>query len=230
MTPKSRIFERKRGTDRKSLIAQAVIAILGTQGARGLTHRAVDAFLNLPIGSTAYYFRNKSDLLLSGFNELIQPQRFQGDEFAEFLASEEFGRDPIRALAEKEHQLWERATSEENRPNILARFEFFLMSCRDPEMRARQEAVMRQVFLGDVVAFAKAGAKNPCRAAAELGDLRRGHIMTFCLVPAARWGRDFDVDYLHRKIVGIIQETDAFESDLDSPGTPAPDRFEGTPP
>ena len=50
-------------TDRKTLIADAAIALLGTQGARGLTHRAVDAQAGLPAGSTSFYCRTRLELL-----------------------------------------------------------------------------------------------------------------------------------------------------------------------
>ena len=49
--------------DRKTLIADAAIALLGSAGARGLTHRAVDAQAGLPAGSTSFYCRSRLDLL-----------------------------------------------------------------------------------------------------------------------------------------------------------------------
>ena len=49
--------------DRKTLIADAAMAILGTQGARALTHRAVDAQAGLPAGSTSFYCRTRLELL-----------------------------------------------------------------------------------------------------------------------------------------------------------------------
>ena len=50
-------------TDRKTLIADAALTLLSAAGARGLTHRGVDAEAALPQGSTSFYFRTRLDLL-----------------------------------------------------------------------------------------------------------------------------------------------------------------------
>ncbi|OXM50487.1 TetR/AcrR family transcriptional regulator [Amycolatopsis alba] len=50
-------------SDRRGLIAEAATEILAAQGIRGLTHSAVDVRLDLPRGSTSYYFRTRQALL-----------------------------------------------------------------------------------------------------------------------------------------------------------------------
>ena len=40
-------------TDRRTLLLDAALELVGTQGMRGLTHRAVDAAAGLPPGSTS---------------------------------------------------------------------------------------------------------------------------------------------------------------------------------
>lgn len=50
-------------TQRRTVIAEAGIRILGTDGARALTHRRVDAAAGLPLGSTSYYASTRHDLL-----------------------------------------------------------------------------------------------------------------------------------------------------------------------
>jgi DNA-binding transcriptional regulator YbjK len=45
--------------DRKTVIADAAIALLAAAGAKGLTHRAVDAQAGLPAGSTSFYCRTR---------------------------------------------------------------------------------------------------------------------------------------------------------------------------
>ncbi|MDJ0113765.1 TetR family transcriptional regulator, partial [Rhodococcus erythropolis] len=49
--------------DRRALIAASAVTIIAEQGPRALTHRAVDQFLELPAGSTSYYFRTREALL-----------------------------------------------------------------------------------------------------------------------------------------------------------------------
>ncbi|MDQ0708753.1 AcrR family transcriptional regulator [Arthrobacter woluwensis] len=49
--------------DRRDAICEAAVGLLACDGARGLTHQAVDRRLNLPLGSTSYYFRTRHALL-----------------------------------------------------------------------------------------------------------------------------------------------------------------------
>ncbi|MDG4668106.1 hypothetical protein [Mycobacterium sp. 236(2023)] len=44
-------------------IADAAIEVLAAEGGRGLTHRAIDRHLELPLGSTANYFSTRTALL-----------------------------------------------------------------------------------------------------------------------------------------------------------------------
>lgn len=50
-------------SDRRSKIAEAGIRLIATGGVRALTHRAIDAELGLPAGSTSYYARTRHDLV-----------------------------------------------------------------------------------------------------------------------------------------------------------------------
>lgn len=58
--------KRGRGPNdpaRRARIAQAAIEVVATNGAAGLTHRAVAAAAGVPLGSTTYYFASRDDLL-----------------------------------------------------------------------------------------------------------------------------------------------------------------------
>ncbi|MGX1808934.1 TetR/AcrR family transcriptional regulator [Nocardia sp. NPDC055321] len=50
-------------TDRRVLIVDSAIDLIAAQGLRALTHRALDTALELPAGSTSYYFRTKRALI-----------------------------------------------------------------------------------------------------------------------------------------------------------------------
>ncbi|AYF73225.1 TetR/AcrR family transcriptional regulator [Nocardia yunnanensis] len=50
-------------TDRRELIVDSAIDLIAGQGLRALTHRALDTALELPAGSTSYYFRTKRALI-----------------------------------------------------------------------------------------------------------------------------------------------------------------------
>jgi len=49
--------------ERRDLLADAAIELLAREGARGLTHRAVDAAAAVPPGTTSRYFRTRDALI-----------------------------------------------------------------------------------------------------------------------------------------------------------------------
>ncbi|MEC3913707.1 TetR/AcrR family transcriptional regulator [Nocardia sp. CDC160] len=50
-------------SDRRGLIVDSAIDLIAAQGLRSLTHRALDTALELPAGSTSYYFRTRRALI-----------------------------------------------------------------------------------------------------------------------------------------------------------------------
>ncbi|MBF4561241.1 TetR family transcriptional regulator [Agreia pratensis] len=54
---------RPMRADRRANIAAAGVRVIATGGVRALTHRAIDAELGLPTGSTSYYARTRRDLI-----------------------------------------------------------------------------------------------------------------------------------------------------------------------
>jgi DNA-binding transcriptional regulator YbjK len=58
------------GTDRRQLLADAAIAVIGQSGMRALTHRAVDTAANVPPGTTSYHFRTRRELLRGVLNRI----------------------------------------------------------------------------------------------------------------------------------------------------------------
>src|SRR5687768_11877636 len=66
---------------RRDRLADAAIEVLARLGARGLTHRAVDAEAGEPPGTTSRYFRTR-EALMSGVAQRIRQLHFadlQGD-------------------------------------------------------------------------------------------------------------------------------------------------------
>lgn len=52
-----------RNNERRSALADAGIRVLAEEGARGLTHRAVDAAAGTPRGTASNYFPTRDDLI-----------------------------------------------------------------------------------------------------------------------------------------------------------------------
>src|SRR5262245_52626306 len=62
----------KPRTTRRTDIADAAIAVLAAEGSRGLTHRAVDRYLEIPEGSTSHYYRTRKALLGAAMTRLLE--------------------------------------------------------------------------------------------------------------------------------------------------------------
>ncbi|HEV6955242.1 MAG TPA: TetR/AcrR family transcriptional regulator [Promicromonospora sp.] len=136
---------------RRAALADAGIAVLAREGARGLTHRAIDTEAGVPTGTTSNYFRSR-DTLVAGLFERIG-QRLAPS--AEDLASRA-GRTPGRALfAEYLRDIVRRLTAE---PDVTrALFELRLDSARRPELAAVLAPWLRAGFDADVAFNQQAG-------------------------------------------------------------------------
>jgi AcrR family transcriptional regulator len=68
--------------NRRDDLLDAAISLLGTQGARGLTHRAVDSAAGLPAGSTSNYFRTTEALFDAVVERFALRERANWEEIA----------------------------------------------------------------------------------------------------------------------------------------------------
>jgi DNA-binding transcriptional regulator YbjK len=209
---------RSKSERRKNLISEAVIAVIAKEGARGLTHREVDRHLKLSPGSTSFYFRRRSDLLKAGFEKLIadnlQKMQQNVDEALEDLGPSELVE--IKQVADYLYRGWKRASGPAWRQRIIARFEFFLAATRDKTLRAMQDKNLQKLFAIDVQLCRRMGVKNPRWVAAEIGNLRRGEMTTYVLVPSSIWGRAPTLQYYEARLRHIIAEADGYPNDLSS--------------
>lgn len=137
-----------RNDERRSALADAGIRVLAEQGARGLTHRAVDEAAVTPRGTASNYFATRDDLiaaLVDRIGQRLTPppavspenespgERTAGDRrrFATYL------RDVVRRLSTDPHV-------------ALALFELRLESTRRPGVAATLQAWRQQAFDADV--------------------------------------------------------------------------------
>lgn len=129
--------------DRKQLIADTAIALLAELGARGLTHRAVDARAGLPGGSTSFYCRTRADLLSLALNrhaslDLAELEQDASRWHTKRPTLDEFVDALVSRIAD-----W---LSEHKRDRLVAKFELFLIASRTPELMAAIEP-LRDRFL-----------------------------------------------------------------------------------
>ena len=148
--------------DRKTLIADAAIALLASAGAKGLTHRAVDAEAGLPLGSTSFYCRTRADLLT--LTLLRHAALDMDDLLSDQIRMEAKGfslDDFIELLADRVAD-W---LSPAKRARLVARFELFLIASREPELATIATQQRQRFRLATEAALTRAGVADAALAA-----------------------------------------------------------------
>jgi DNA-binding transcriptional regulator YbjK len=151
--------------DRKILIADAAIALLGNAGSKGLTHRGVDAEAGLPQGSTSFYCRTRQELLSLA---LTRHAALDMDDIvadAQKMARSKLSRETFIELLVERVEDW---LSAPKRARLIARFELFMMASREPDL-AGVVTQQRAHFLQAIeTALVQIGVAEPARVAPTL--------------------------------------------------------------
>lgn len=133
-----------RNDTRRAALADAGLAVLAARGARGLTHRAVDARAGVPAGTASNYFRTRRaliDALVARIGERLAPRPDVHERLAQ--------RTPTRALfADYLRDIVARLTAE--REVAIALIELRLEASRAPEVADALGAWLRAGFDADV--------------------------------------------------------------------------------
>ncbi|WP_434811039.1 TetR/AcrR family transcriptional regulator [Microbacterium sp. bgisy189] len=140
-----------KNDDRRTALADAGLRVLATEGARGLTHRAVDAAADVPKGTASNYFASRDaliDALVTRIGERLTPDPAVHAALAE--------RSPDRALfADYTRDIVRRLLAA---PDVtLALIELRLEAARRPAVAERLGAWFRAGFAADVAFNAAAG-------------------------------------------------------------------------
>lgn len=158
---------------RRNEIADAALAVLGSEGSRGLTHRAVDEAAGLPSGSTSNYFRTRDALYEAAARrhaELDMPSAAD-IEVASAAVAGGLDRDQARAMIVA---ALEPIVDPKARPTLIARFELTLEANRRPSLRPALEET-RGYFVDLATLFLRAtGCERPEVHAPQLIALMDG--------------------------------------------------------
>lgn len=160
--------------DRKTLIADAAIALLGSVGARGLTHRAVDAQAGLPAGSTSFYCRSRLDLLRLTLRRHASLDLADLEADALRVAQPTWSREDLLALVAHRVREW---LAPAQRARLVARFELFLLASREPELAEIVRELRAQFLLATQAALVRAGVSEPEARARMLAQFVDGHLL-----------------------------------------------------
>jgi AcrR family transcriptional regulator len=152
-----RMLYRRVVSNRRNDLLDAAISLLGDQGARGLTHRAVDAAAGVPAGSAANYFRNRDSLLTAVVERFADRERANWDDIATRLAPTG-PTDIAQALAEFAHD----ATGP-NRTLTLARYTILVEAANRPALRAQLSESGGRVMIWAINWMRLVGSRDPHR-------------------------------------------------------------------
>lgn len=129
--------------DRRAQIADAAIELLGTEGARGLTHRGVDKRAGLPLGSTSFYCRTRAELLALTLHRHAQLDLLDIQQDWATMPVQTMSWEQLLKLLMARVQDW---ASPAKRVRLVARFELFLMATREASF-AKVLSEQRQAFV-----------------------------------------------------------------------------------
>ncbi|WP_036527310.1 TetR/AcrR family transcriptional regulator [Nocardia sp. CNY236] len=121
--------------DRRTRLAEAAIDIIATRGIRALTHRALDTALDLPTGSSSYYFNSRRALLAGVTGRIVERSRadFAAARIEPPAARAAFDSDSIaRHIAE-----WVDRMLTERGNHLIARQALLTELHTEPELRAQ---------------------------------------------------------------------------------------------
>ncbi|NMM92105.1 TetR family transcriptional regulator [Rhodococcus sp. SRB_17] len=140
-----------RNEARRTALADAGIRVLAEEGARGLTHRAVDAAAGTPRGTASNYFPTRDDLisaLVDRIGERLTPNLEVNpppdDRSPDRALFTDYLRDVVRRLCADPHV-------------PIALFELRLEATRRPAVAAALGVWRRQAFEDDVAFNDEAG-------------------------------------------------------------------------
>lgn len=180
---------------RRTAIVDAAIEVLATEGGRGLTHRAIDRRLDLPLGSTANYFSTRTALLRAVTQRLLEldivsledlpDRRMSKDRTASFYAE----RLASSFLPDMRH-------------HYIAHHEVLLQSARDHQLR-REIAEARQRFVNATAQILTAiGCADPKCHAPGLVAMIDGLLIDQLLYS----DKPFDVKHLTAQIKRLLMQ------------------------
>ncbi|HYJ27264.1 MAG TPA: TetR family transcriptional regulator [Nocardioides sp.] len=184
--------------DRRTLLLDAALELVGTQGMRGLTHRAVDAAADLPTGSTSNYFRTREALVLGIVERFIVRERKmvtgpvdQVDPTPEGVA-EALGRFVDRALGP-------------DRMVTLARYAILVETAQHPGLRAGMASGADRVDTWTLDLLTRAGSRDPQRDLGVLANYVTGLVLHELALPSP----DLDATARLRAVIDTLGWTSA---------------------
>ncbi|MGV9289598.1 TetR/AcrR family transcriptional regulator [Streptomyces sp. NPDC003719] len=118
---------RRYDPERRQRIIDAAIRVVGAKGIAGLSHRAVAAEADVPLGSTTYHFATLDDLLVAALRQA-------NEGFARVVAAHPALSDPAADLAAALARVLGEWLAGD-RTGVELEYELYLAALRRPALR-----------------------------------------------------------------------------------------------
>lgn len=184
-------------SERACVVADAGIAVLGEQGSRALTHRAVDLQAGLSPGSTSNVARTRSALLALILDRLVEHELAAYGGVTGETVTDAGGLAEM--LADAVH-----ATSTRGRVNIVARYELSLEAGRRPELRTRMTAAVAMIMVSARQVMVAAGSREPDRHARQMTAFMEGLVFTTAVDARPPLSRQELAVAFHEFLAGMV--------------------------
>jgi DNA-binding transcriptional regulator YbjK len=156
---------------RREQLLDAAIGVLGNQGSRALTHRAVDAAAAMPYGSTANYYKTRDALISAVVERFAERDRIGWETIASFVRP-----GTPAELAEGLVGYVRRALGPE-RAITVARYGLFLEATLRPELRDHLATSARELRKWAVEWLREIGSADPEGDCEAIFDYLEGVIL-----------------------------------------------------
>lgn len=156
---------------RQELLLDAAIDVLGNQGVRALTHRAVDATAGMPAGSAANYFKTRDALVGAVVDRFVERDRGAWEMIAGFVRP-----STATELAGALTAYVRRAVGPE-RAMTVARYSLFLEAALRPELQARLAGSAGEIRRWGAGSLRAIGSEDPDAECAAILDYLEGVIL-----------------------------------------------------
>ncbi|SEO88844.1 TetR/AcrR family transcriptional regulator [Amycolatopsis saalfeldensis] len=130
--PAGRRLRGPNDPERRARIAKAAIEVVAERGIEGLTHRAVAAAADVPLGSTTYHFATLDDLLEVALHEAAENNVRELREWEQGLAPD---ADFAAALAELVM-----GYIHEQYPHTVVEYDLYVAAMHRPRLRPASAA------------------------------------------------------------------------------------------
>ncbi|MDT9688224.1 TetR family transcriptional regulator [Streptomyces sp. P9(2023)] len=188
-----------RNPERRTALLDAAIEVLGDEGARGLTFRAVDARAGVPTGTSSNYFTDRDQLLSQVADRIFVRMTPEPGSLATA-----FRPEPSRELV-VELMRWLARRMAAERTCYLGLFELRLEATRRPELRTQLTKVLRADLDFNIRTHIESGMPGDADTVRLLYFALTGLLFDHFTVPGLHGDRDLD-DLIETVVSRIVPE------------------------